>query len=69
MSCIHTACMCTCEAMNMSIHFLEMVETKRRNALKPENMETLFFLAALNIPVKLPDNYSKEVDYLEYNIC
>ena len=45
--------------------FLEMVASKRRNALKPKNLEILFLLAALKISLKLADDYYKEVDYLE----
>ena len=38
--------------------FLEMVASKRCNHLKPENLETLFLLAAFKLPVK-------KVRYLE----
>ena len=43
---------------------LQMVATKRRNALHPTNLETLFLLAALkkNMPVKKPDCYVREVN-------
>ena len=41
---------------------LEMVATKRRNYLKPENLETLFLLAALKISVKSTDSWNNEVD-------
>ena len=40
--------------------FLEMVASKRTTALKPENVEILFLLAALKIPVKLVDDYYKK---------
>ena len=44
---------------------LQMVATKRRNHLKPENLETLFLLAALKIPVKPADCYEDEIKILE----
>ena len=56
---------CNTSDLERGFTFLEMVATKRRNALKPENLEILFLLAALKIPVKLADDYYKEVDYLE----
>jgi hypothetical protein len=43
---------------------LEMVAAKRRNRLKPENLEVLFLLAALKIVPKTADKYSKEVQRL-----
>ena len=45
--------------------FLEMVESKRRNHLKPENLETLFLLSALKVPVKAISCYESEIKYLE----
>ena len=44
--------------------YLEMIASKRRNKLLPENLETLFLLAALKIPTKKADMYTKEVDHL-----
>ena len=44
--------------------YLEMIASKRRNKLLPENLETLFLLAALKIPTKKADMYTKEVDRL-----
>ena len=45
--------------------FLEMVASKRRNHLKPGNLETLFFLSALKVPVKANSCYESEIKYLE----
>ena len=42
---------------------LQMITSKRRNQIDPKNLETLFLLAASNIPVKTPDNY-KEIERL-----
>ena len=56
---------CNTSDLECGYTFLEMVASKRKNALKPENLEILFLLAALKIPVKLADDYYKEVDYLE----
>ena len=56
---------CNTSDLERGYTFLEMVASKRKNALKPENLEILFLSAARKIPVKLADNYYKEVDYLE----
>ena len=45
--------------------FLEMVASKRRNHLKPENLETLFLFSALKVPVKVISCYESEIKYLE----
>ena len=45
--------------------FLEMVCTKRRNQFKSENIETLFLLAALKLPVKSANDYAAEIQLLE----
>ena len=45
--------------------FLEMVASKRRNYLKPENLETLFLLSALKVPVKAISCYESETKYLK----
>ena len=55
---------CNTSDLERGYTFLEMVALKRKNALKPENLEILFLLAALKIPVKLADDHYKEVDYL-----
>ena len=44
---------------------LEMIASKRRNHLSPENIETLFLLSALKIPVKKALDYGLAVEYLE----
>ena len=46
---------------------LEIITTKHRSQLKFDNLETLFVLANLQIPVKSPLQYEKEVAYLEEN--
>ena len=46
---------------------LEMITTKCRNQLKIDNLETLFVLANLQIPVKSPLQYENEMVYLEKN--
>ena len=46
---------------------LEMITTKCRNQLQIDNVETLFVLANLQIPVKSPLQYENEVAYLEEN--
>ena len=56
---------CNTSDLERGYTFLEMAASKRKNALKPENLKILFPLAALKIPVKLADAYYKEVDYLE----
>ena len=38
---------------------------RRRNHLKPENLETLFLLSALKVPIKSVTNYQAEIKYLE----
>ena len=43
----------------------EMVATKRKNYVKPENLEALFLSAALKISVKLADCYENEMKILE----
>ena len=55
---------CNTSDLGRGFTFLEMVASKRKTALKSENLEILFLLAALKIPVKLADDYYKEVDYL-----
>ena len=45
--------------------FLEMISSKRRNHLKPENLETLFLLSALKVPVKAVSCCESEIKYLE----
>ena len=42
----------------------EMVATQRRNHLKPENLETLFLLAALKISMKPADYYKNKIKIL-----
>ena len=37
----------------------------RRNHLKPENLETLFLLAALKMFIKSVTSYQAEIKYLE----
>ena len=44
---------------------LEKVATKQRNHLKPENLETLFLLMNLKIPVKPADCYENELKILD----
>ena len=44
--------------------YLEMVCTKRRNHLTPENVETLFLLAALKIAPKDVGEYGSEIEIL-----
>ena len=44
---------------------LEMVCDKRRNHLKPINVENLFLLAVLNVPIKEATDYKEEISYLE----
>ena len=39
--------------------------SKRRNHLKPENLETPFLLSALKIPIKSLTNYRAKIKYLE----
>ena len=39
--------------VELSYTFLEMVASKRRNHPKPENLETLLLLLALQVPVRL----------------
>ena len=38
---------------------------KRRNHLKTENLETLFLLSALQMPIKSVTSYQAEIKYLE----
>ena len=46
--------------------FLEMVASKtKRNHRRPENLETLFLLSALKVPVKAISCYESEIKYLE----
>ena len=45
--------------------FLEMVASKRRNHLKPENLETLLLLSALQVSVKAISCYESEIKNLE----
>ena len=43
-----------------------MVTTKRSNHFKPENLETLFLLLELKVPInKSVTNYQAETKYLE----
>ena len=46
---------------------LEIITTKHRSQLKFDNLETLFVLANLQIPVKSALQFEKEVAYLEEN--
>ena len=39
--------------------------SKRRNHLKPENLETLFLLLALTMPIKPVGSYQTEIKDLE----
>ena len=39
--------------------------SKRRNRLKPENLETLFLLSGLNIHIMSVTSYQAEIKYLE----
>ena len=39
--------------------------SKRRNHLKPENLETPFLLSALKMPIKSLTNYRAKIKYLE----
>ena len=39
--------------------------SKRKNHLKPENLETLFLLSALKMPIKSVTSYQTEIKYLE----
>ena len=38
---------------------------KRRNHLKPENLETPYLLSALEMPIKSVASYQAEIKYLE----
>ena len=44
---------------------LQMTTSKRRNRLDPANLETLFLLATMNIPVKNADEYGDEIHRLK----
>ena len=44
---------------------LQMVTSKRRNRIASENLELLFLLGTLKIPVKNPENYENERKHLE----
>ena len=44
---------------------LEMVAAKRRNHMSSENLETLFLLSTLKVPVRGPDDYKKEIELLQ----
>ena len=39
--------------------------SKRRNHLKPENLETLFLLSALKMPTESVTSYLAEIKFLE----
>ena len=39
--------------------------SKRRNHLKPENLEKLFLLSVLKIPIQSVTSYQAEIKYLE----
>ena len=39
--------------------------SKRRNHLKPENLERLFLLSALKMPIKSFTSHQAEIKYLE----
>ena len=39
--------------------------SKRKNHLKPENLETLFLLSALKMPIKSVTSYQAKIKYLE----
>ena len=43
---------------------LQMVCAKRRNRITPANLEILFLLGTLKIPVKSPEKYSSEIERL-----
>ena len=45
--------------------FLKMVASKRRNRLKPENLEIPFLISALKASVKAISCYEFEINYLE----
>ena len=40
--------------------------SKTRNHIKPENLETLFLLSALKMPIKSATSYHAEIKYLEH---
>ena len=44
---------------------LQMVASKRRNWIASENLELLFLLGTLKIPVENPENYENERKRLE----
>ena len=39
--------------------------SKRQNSISAENLETLFLLATLKVPVRNPDEYDAEIELLE----
>ena len=45
--------------------YLEMVASKRRKHLKPENLDNLFLLSALKVPIKSVTSCQAEIKYLE----
>ena len=47
---------------------LQMICEKRRNTMTAETIESLYLLAVLNIPVKDPFSYVKEIELLEMKI-
>ena len=44
---------------------LKMVTSKRRNRIALKNLDLLFLLGTLKIPVKNPENYENERKHLE----
>ena len=45
--------------------YLERVASERRKHLYPENLDTLFLLSALKVPIKSVTSYQAEIEYLE----
>ena len=56
---------CNTSCVERGYSYLQMVCAPRRNHLKPENLETLFLLAALKLPVKTSMEYQEEIKILE----
>ena len=44
---------------------LQMITEKRRNHLNVDNIESLFILATLKLPLKRPSEYINEIECLE----
>ena len=51
--------------VELSYTFLEMVDSKKGNHPKPENLETAFLLSALQVAVKVISCYESKIKYLE----